>query len=425
MFFEGTSKILTLNEIVKRRMNENEGIQSALYYGKGNDQLAVLDAEVVADTKGKALESIVTAKTSKWKNSEEYLRLWNEIAVIQRRWKDKIKTRVNTEQFPADYYTLIDMLRIDLTRRRIEQGDLTAIMTEEITNPNFTRTVGIREFMPYSGVMQEMDGTNESVPLIEQKTGETGSVEMALYGVGWTRSIEDEIYNTDIFQLQKVMDAVARAHTALRNNLTPLGTMIAMTTAGTWDASQQLAAQGHATDTFDYRLYLTLHMGVRKLLNLKDLQTGVTINAPRLVLAVGNAVTALDITRVIGGQLNNSKDRLVNLEKIAIDDIIVYKGDTLYYKGEKITYPGIAADKAYLFVPGSAGAPAFTLVKRQLTMEVGRGDVLQLAREKRAWYCIQTGYQEEFLGSSSAVMPDSTGYGYCIEISLPTLTEET
>ena len=114
----------------------------------------------------------------------------------------------------------------------------------------------------------------------------------------------------------------------------------------------------------------------------------------------------------------------MNLEALPIDDLIVYKGDSYTVGKDVITYPGIAAGKAYLFVPGPSGAPAYTLVKRQLTQEVGRGQLLHLAREQRAWYFVQTEFIEEFLGSSSSAFSGS-GFGYCIEIDLPAFNEDT
>ena len=128
----------------------------------------------------------------------------------------------------------------------------------------------------------------------------------------------------------------------------------------------------------------------------------------------------------MNGQLNNSKDRIVNLAPLEIDDILIYNGDKFTVGPDTIEYPGVPHDTAYLFVPGNAGAPAYTLVKRQLTQEIGRGEVLHLGREQRAWYFVQTGFIEEFLGSSSDNFdPAAEGYGFCVEIELPTREIET
>ena len=62
------------------------------------------------------------------------------------------------------------------------------------------------------------------------------------------------------------------------------------------------------------------------------------------------------------------------------------------------------------------------LVKRQLTSEVGRGDVLHLAREARAWYFGQTAYATEHFGNTGG-LTGTDDYGYCVEIALP--EEET
>ncbi len=103
----------------------------------------------------------------------------------------------------------------------------------------------------------------------------------------------------------------------------------------------------------------------------------------------------------------------------------LYKGDVIDVGPKRTEYEGVPDGTAYLFVPGPAGAPTWTLNKRQLTQEVGRGDVLTLSREQRAWYFGQAVYREEFLGSSSDTAGLGDGYGYVVEITLPTEPGET
>jgi hypothetical protein len=418
--------ILTKELLVKRRVNQAEGILSGLYRGKADDAgVFGGEADVIRLANGQKLESLVVASSERWENTEGYAKHWGRIEALLKTVKNQIERRVNISEFPADYYTLVDMIRMDITRRRLEALDFTGELTQEITNAAFSRSVRLDEFIPFAGAFAEMKATGDQVPMVQQKTGETGMVSMHIYGLGHERSLEDELYNTSIFSLEKVNAAVARAFTGLRNDLS-LGQLVALTLAGGWAPSQQVAAQsGGANATYDQNLYLTLKEALRVLYGLRDPQTGQEIVAPRVVLVVGGNVIEWDIQRIMRGQLNKPNSEISNLESLPIDQIWKYKGDTLYVGPKTVSYPGVPANTAYLLVPGPAGSPAFTLVKRGLTQEVGRGDVLQLARDKRAWYFVQTSYGEEFIGSSSQVLGLGAGFGYCVEITLPTDTIET
>jgi hypothetical protein len=422
---DNENKILTLDRLNERRVNSQESIRSGLYLGDCKSNVEAIGAEIAKSSNGQSMESIVTASKTKWVNSAEYFAHWNKIEDLRKKLAPAVKAKVNIENFPADYYTLIDLMRMDLTRRRLEYSDLTSILTQETTNVNFSKSVNLTEFMPYAGAFEQISLAGQNVPMIQQKTGLKGSVEMIGYGLGWERTLEDEIYNLDIFTMQKIMDAVARGHAGLRNDLGPLGTMIALTGAGGWHSSQQVAAQGLAADPYDYRLWLTLDQAVEQLFGLLDPQTNQEIVAQRITLAVRNRGIARRINRVVNGQLNNTTMRTENLAPLEIDDILIYNGDEFTVGPKKIKYNGVPHDTAYLFVPGPAGAPAYTLNKRQLTQEIGRGEVLQLAREQRAWYFVMTNFFEEFLGSSSVSFAGSSGFGFCVEIELPTRTIDT
>ncbi len=419
-------EILTAESLMKRRVAQAEGILSGLYRGKATDSdVFGGDAGVIRLANGQRMESVIVASTERWEGTEAYAKHWSKIEQQLALVRKQIDRKANISEFPADYYTLIDMIRMDITRRRLEQVDFTGELSQEITNAAFSRSVRLDEFIPFTGAFSEIKASGDTVPMIQQKTGETGSVSMHIYGLGHERSLEDELYNASIFSMEKVNAAVARAFVGLRNDLS-IGQLVAMSIAGTWHASQHVAAQsGGATSTYDQNLYLTLKEALRVLYGLHDVQTLQEIVAPRVVLVLGNNVIEWDIQRIVRGQLNKPNSEISNLESLPIDQIWKYKGDTLYVGPKTVSYPGVPANTAYLLVPGPAGAPAFTLVKRGLTQEVGRGDVLQLAREARAWYFVQTGYGEEFIGSSSTVITPGAGFGYCVEIELPTDTIET
>ncbi|MGD8307397.1 MAG: hypothetical protein PVF17_12145, partial [Ignavibacteria bacterium] len=360
-----------------------------------------------------------------WINSEGYARLWTEIEDKLRVVKNQYDRKVNINQFPDDYYDLIDRIRIDITRRRIEEMDFTSIFTIEQTNPNFPKSIPLNQFLPFAGAFEEIKGTGDNVPMLQQKTGATRAVPVTLYGLGHARSLEDELYNLDIFSLEKVNAAVARAHRALRNDIC-FGPLIALTTAAGWDASQLVPADTTGA-TYDQRLYLTIRNAIRTLYGLLDPQTRQEINANAITLLVRNKVIEWDLSRILLGQLQTFGGRgdVENRERLPVNEVWKYKGDIFDVGPRRHEYPGVPEGTAYLFVTGPNGAPTWTLNKRQLTQEIGRGDVLQLARERRAWYCGQAEYREEFLGSSSDDIGAGlgSGFGYVVAIDLPEFDE--
>lgn len=413
--------ILNRDKLYERRVKNGYGIRSGSFYGDMKSQAAMKNAEFIVNSKGEKSETIITASGEKYHNSAAEAEIWNRIDEIRSRMVKLGKKLTNVNQFPDDYYDLIEAIRIDITRRRIEEMDFTSEFTKEITNPNFSKSINLTEFLEYAGVFEDIAGTGDNVPMLQQKTGEKGSVEVVLKGLGHARSLEDELYNLDIFDMQKVNRAVTRGHTAVRNNIC-FNPLIALTGAGGWNASQQVAAAAGAT--YDIQLYLTIRNALRTLYGLLDPQTNQEIGAPRVTLLVRNNVIEWDLQRVINGQLEKFGTPVENRSKLAIDEIWTYKGDSITVGEKTTTYNGVPAGTAYLFVTGPDGAPTYTLNKRQLTQEVGRGDVLQLAKERRAWYFGQAEYREEFLGSSGS-QGLGDGYGFVVEIELPPEPDET
>ena len=74
-----------------------------------------------------AVGIVVAPGSARWEQSASYDKLWTEIEVKMNSLKAKLDSKkFNASQFPADYYDLINLFRLDLTRRRVEAGDLTA-----------------------------------------------------------------------------------------------------------------------------------------------------------------------------------------------------------------------------------------------------------------------------------------------------------
>jgi hypothetical protein len=395
-------KILTRDQI--RKDNVGRAVDSHIFAGK-------MSANVIGSKENEIENShrLITIKDDKkWAETEAHAKLWNEIEDLIK------KSKSNVASFDSDsYYELIDKLRIDITRRRFDYPDLTGVIDMEQSNANYSKSVTLDEFLPFGAVFKEDNLRNGAVNLIDQKYGATGSVLMQGYSVGWKDTLENQLYNQDIFSLQKVLDAVSRGFVAKRNDLSA-GEIVAKT----FDASQKVPAATTTGASPEELLYETINKAVEVLTNLKDPQTGQLIRADRLALMCYPG-DVRRINRAINGQLNNSKGTTANRQPLEVNTLIPYYGDTLYVGKDKITYPGVAKDKAYLFVPGEA---SWTLNKRGLTQETGRGSVLNLSTEEFAWYFIQTSYRKEFFGSSDADVKAKVGadHGYIVEVTLPT-----
>lgn len=350
-----------------------------------------------------------------WEGSKAHAEIWSRIEDIQKKAKKASQGAKGAAMLPDDWSTLTDMLRIDMTRRAMQEADYTDVVMNEQMNPAFTKTLALDEFLEYGAAFETIYGNNDSVPLLEHKTGATGTVTMDLFAVGDKASLQELIFDP-IYQLEKVMRAVTRGYVAKRNSRNILGLMVAKTTATGWDSGQQQAADTTSGASKEELLYNTLVSAYKKLLLLKDPQTTKVISTPSIMLAIPKG-TEFAFNRAINGQLNmGGKGKPSNFEALSwIDAIIPYQGDTIYVGQKAFSYAGVASGKAYMFVP----KVAYTLTKRGLTMEQGRGSVLNLSQEERVWYGIQTEYTDEFFGYSAGI--GSSGYGFCVEITLPTL----
>lgn len=315
---------------------------------------------------------------------------------------------------------LLGKIYIDITRRNIESPDLTSSICTEITDLEFGETINLRDIFDFIGKMGVIGGNNDTVPLIEQKTGETKTVEMAIRAIGWKDSLRNMLYNR-LSDMQKVNKAAVDAYTDMRNSR-----HIGVIVAATFVATQKQAADSTGT-TYDVKMYNTFRRGIKKLRGLKyrGLVTEYTykIAVPRIAILCNSADT-WSIQRIISGQLQSAgttgTTTTQNMQALPVSEIIEYDQGINHGKiwGKKtLSFPGVTAGKCYLFVPGEY---AWVMNKRPLILETGVGSVLQLSTEESAWYNAQTEYMEQLLGASDPNNAASAGYGAIIEVTLPT-----
>jgi len=357
---------------------------------------------------------VVEMPNNHWVGSEGYHTLWAEIGELQK--KAKAEMAVNAAQAPSTttLEELVQKYFIDITRRAQESPDLTSMIATEVTDFEFPETVNVRNLLDYIGKMETMSGNNDSVPLIEQNFGNTDTFGLSILGVGWKDSLRNVLYNS-LHTLEKVNRAVVACDTDARNART-----VGVIVGATYVASQQQAADSTGT-TYDAKMYNTMRKAIKKLRGLKDHQTGGKIAVPSISLLVNSADT-WDIERVVNGQLGSGDGTYSgsNMASLPIDNIIEYDHgitDGKTWGKKTLSFPGVTQGKAYLFVPKET---FFVANKRPITMETGSGETLQLSTEERAWYRVQGEYYKDFLGSSYPSTTIGAGYGYIIEIALPT-----
>lgn len=400
-------KILDEAGLIEVRAEKGYSVTDRIYEGDGLANLKGSNMEPIANAAGKTRFTAQTMKGG-YEGSKEHADVWNRISDMRK----KIR---NASMLPDDWATMTDLIRIDISRRRAQEPDYTDMVGLEIQRPEAGPSVTLDEFLEWAAVFEPIAGNNDPLPLMEHKSGATGTLTFDLFGVADKTSLKEILFSS-LYDLERRNRAVVRAHTGLRNSRNVLGRMVAKTTATGWAANQQQAADATSGATKEELLYNTLVQALKKLFLLKDPQTSQTINTPQVMLAIPKG-TEWSFMRAIGGQLNQGgKGKVGNFEALSqIDAIIPFRGDTIYWNKKTVSYPGVASGKAYLFVPRVAN---YTVVKRGLTTVVGSGVVTNLEQNATAWYFCDRFYDDEFFGESASL---ASGTGHCIEISLPDL----
>lgn len=409
------ARILTTDEYRKELAQNGEAVTTKLLQGDKEQNRVAKSPELmmVGDKPVQNAIRSIKYQERRYRNTSDEYRVWANIEMAMNRLKESVAK--NTATLPTDFSTLLDYVRIDLSRRFMEQPDLTPLVSIEVVNEAFDELVKLDEFRRYGAKFLPIKLQGDNVPLIEQKTGAEDAITMQAYGLGWSQTLKNMLYNK-LHNLQKVLDAVAYAYNNERNDLSVIGRMIAKTTATGWDPAQQQAAVTTSGASYGERLYDTLLLGLRKLMNLKDPQNGKPIRFTEAYLLTGGGDVPMMINRTINGQLNvGGKRTTENFEALTgITTIIPYVGDSVDVGETRYTWAGVASGKAYLFVPRVAN---YVAVKRRLTQEQGMGSVMALEQLGYAWYFIQKEYDAEFFGGSSG---GTSGTGYCVEVTIPT-----
>ncbi len=400
------SQVLNARTLAEQLAARKASNTARIYQGSKEQNLDAKEPQTIGR------EIVVPVTNAVYTGSEGEARLLAEIRNIQ----TKVK---NAAQAPSasTLEALVGKMFIDITRRYQEKGDFTSVIVKELTDPNFPKAINLQDFYKYIGRFDEVSGSGDAVPLVQQLLGDTTSVTMLIRALGWSTTLSNLLYNS-VHTMAKVNDAVAEAYTDMRN-----ARVIGQIVAATYHWSQKVSFVSDTNQTYDENLYNAFRWGVKKLLALLDNITNRKISTAPGIVCLCNSQDSWDIMRVINGALggDGGASRGHNRAALPISQIVEYDQgatDGFTYGKTTLSFPGVTQGKAYLLVPNYG----YVLNKRGLTLETGVGSVLQLSQEDRAWYCVQTEFLRDLLGSSYSSPPSGhgSGYGAIVQIVLPT-----
>lgn len=367
------SKLITTETLKESAYKEQKAGRAVVY----KNPIKTLDAPVNNDV---LMDNTIVLKNKEYKSPYE-------MALNER---EPIASRIARGSFalhePSDLYDFVDATRLDVTRRVLAEPILFPFIYNTLSNANFSRTMTLQEILPIGIVFEQNEGSGESVPMGDFKTGATETLTQQIMAAGYTWDLAFELYNS-LFDMQRLNDAMARGYAAEVNDshLYPIinGSYGTVGTAK-WSAASTVG------DTWMEKWYHTILDARRDLRERTDPVTEKAIDTSGTVLLCSKA-DAEDVMWVINGQLNSPADSK-NLASIpGIQTVLGYDGDVIDVGEKTYTYTGVTDGTCYLIKPIPRGF--ISAWKRQLTMLVqSQGDILKLEREKRAWYYVRAIY---------------------------------
>jgi hypothetical protein len=297
--------------------------------------------------------------------------------------ESRVANRNLALHLPEDLYDFVDATRLDVTRRVLGKPILFQSIYNTLSNPNFSKTIKVQELYPIGVVFEENEGSNDSVPMGDHKTGSIETLEQQIMAAGYTWDLAFELWN-DLFEMQRLNDAVAVGYSAEVNDshLEP----IISADYGAADTAKHTDASTIG-DTWQEKWYNTILNARRGLRERYDPITNKRIDTSGTVLLCSTA-DAEDIMWVINGQLNSPADSK-NLATIpGIQTVLGYDGEDITVGGKSYSYTGVTDGTCYLIKPIARGF--ISAWKRQLTtLTQSEGNILKLERERKAWYYVR------------------------------------
>jgi hypothetical protein len=351
----------------------------------------------------------IAVTTKVWRNSEKREKLLNRIHEL----KSKLEVQKNANQ-GYDGKTIAELVGayfIDIARLSDEMPDYTGVLTTEVNRPDLPPELNLRRYLPYTGKERVIAGSNDSVPLIEEASAELVNIAIQIKAFGHKNSLWDVVFSP-FWDVNRLTETAATIRIDSRND-----DVIGKIVRHTFDAAHSIAADATGP-TYDVKIYNTIRDAIKKVHSLyHPLYTNRKIGSmsTQLYLLLNDS-DVWSVARVISGQLIGASGIAQNVSALPITGIIPYSGgiqNGLPWGKEILNYPGVEEGKFYIIAVNQLGGYTFT--KRDLTLEMGAGSVLQLSTEERAWYRIGTTFLDFLIGG----MDGSKATGAIIKGALP------
>jgi len=371
-----------------RMANTRHSRRISVYRGNRDDNLAAERACTYYNR-----DIVVTSPA--WRDTDRRARLHDSIGEL----RGRLEAQRNANQ-GHDPQTIADLMGahfIDIVRMSDEMPDYTSVLTTVHNRPNMPKDINLRDFLPYTGREQEIRGSNDSVPLIEEAAAEVTLISLAIKAFGHKSSLFNMVFNP-FWDVNRLMETVAAIRVDSRND-----DVIGKIVRAEYDEKHSQAAD-ETGETRDLKVYNTVDNALTKLFGLYHPQFDTRklgTMSPRVYLLL-NPMDVRKTRPVISGGLVGAGGIRQMVNALPIDGVIPYAGgvqDGLPWGKEKLSFPGVKEGE--FFLVGVTPYGGMTFVKRDLTLETGTGSALQLSREERAWYRIGVTFMDWLIGHTA------------------------
>ena len=375
----------------------------SVYQGNAKDNLAMEQVRSYFNQ-----DIVVTSPA--WRGSDRRARLHNAIQEM----RGRLLALKNANQ-GLDSKTVGELFGhffIDIVRLSDEMPDYTGILTTVFDRPDMPKDINLRDFLPYTGMMREMSGSNDSVPLIEEAAAEKTLISLVIKAFGHKNSLYDVAFNP-FWDINRLMETAATIRIDSRND-----DVIGKIVRAGYDAAHTQSPDTTG-ETRDLKVYNTVDKAITKLYKLyhpqfKLKQLG-SMN-PKVYLLI-HPMDRRKVQPVVSGGLVGAGGLRQMVNALPIDGIIPYahgiQHGLPWGKVEALNFPGVKEGEFYF--AGVTPYGGMTFIKRDLTLETGQGSVLQLSREERAWYCIGVTFMDWLIGKTEG----GKAYGGIIKGTFP------
>ena len=130
---------------------------------------------------------------------------------------------MSSNSLPADWQTLWDALRIDISIRKSARETIRQNFYNIIDMPDSSRVFNATEFFPYAVVFEQNNGEGQSVNQGETRAGQVEAITHLIFAAGFTWTLLAELFDKSL-DPEKISDAVLIGANGLKDDrgITPI-----------------------------------------------------------------------------------------------------------------------------------------------------------------------------------------------------------